>query len=106
MSGNRIVCHKEIEGEKYNVYAPHEEDILAEGWEVYTPPTPEPIEPTQEERYKSRIVELIRERYTQDDEIAILRQRDSKPEEFAEYNAFVESVKVIAHNEIYGEDNV
>lgn len=106
MPGNRIVCHKEIEGEKYNVYAPHEEDILAEGWVEYTPPTPEPIEPTHDERYKSRIVELIRERYTQDDEIALLRQRDGKPEEFAEYNAFVEQCKAQARTEVYGEDGV
>jgi hypothetical protein len=27
------------------------------------------------------------------DELAILRQRDSKPEEFDEYNAFVEKIK-------------
>ncbi len=29
----------------------------------------------------------------EDDELAILRQRDIKPEEFAEYNAFVEQIK-------------
>ena len=106
MPGSRIVCTKEIEGRKFKVYHPSEEKILAEGWEEYTPPTPEPIEPTQEERYKSRIVELIRERYTQDDEIALLRQRDSKASEFAEYDAFVEQCKVTARRDIYGEAGV
>ena len=43
--------------------------------------------------YKERVVARIREKYSVDDEIAILRQRDSKPEEYAEYNAFVEQIK-------------
>lgn len=43
--------------------------------------------------YEQRVVNRIRERYSVDDELAILRQRDSKPEEFAEYNAFVEEIK-------------
>ena len=44
--------------------------------------------------YEQRVVSRIRERYSIDDELAILRQRDAKPEEFAEYNAFVENIKV------------
>lgn len=43
--------------------------------------------------YEQRVVNRIREKYSIDDELAILRQRDTKPEEFAEYNAFVEMVK-------------
>jgi hypothetical protein len=43
--------------------------------------------------YEQRVVNRIRERYSIDDELAILRQRDTKPEEFAEYNAYVERVK-------------
>lgn len=43
--------------------------------------------------YEQRVVNRIREKYSIDDELAILRQRDSKPEEFSEYNAFVEKVK-------------
>ena len=43
--------------------------------------------------YEQRVINRIREVYSVDDEIAILRQRDTKPEEFAEYNAFVERVK-------------
>ena len=101
---SKIVCTKEIEGKQYNIYNPKEEDILAEGWEEYTPPQPEPV--SSEERYKSRIVELIRERYTQDDEIALLRQRDSKADEFAEYDAYVEQCKAQARNEVYGEAGV
>lgn len=43
--------------------------------------------------YEQRIVNRIRKKYSIDDELAILRQRDTKPEEFAEYNAFVEQIK-------------
>ncbi len=43
--------------------------------------------------YKERIVDRIRVVYSVDDELAILRQRDTKPEEFAEYNDFVEQIK-------------
>lgn len=43
--------------------------------------------------YKERVISRIRGRYSADDEIALLRQRDTKPEEFAQYNAFVEQIK-------------
>ena len=43
--------------------------------------------------YKERVVDRIRERYSINDEIAIIRQRDTKPLEFEEYNAFVEQIK-------------
>lgn len=39
---------------------------------------------------------LIRERYTISDELAIHRQRDNKPHEFSEYNAFCEACKDMA----------
>ena len=54
------------------------------------------IEETEEEiiiPYEQRVVDRIREVYSVDDELAILRQRDTKPEEFFEYNAFVEQIK-------------
>jgi hypothetical protein len=48
----------------------------------------EPVPP-----YKERVISRIRGRYSADDEIALLRQRDTKPEEFVQYNAFVEQIK-------------
>ena len=52
---------------------------------------------TAEERkqfkYSNLVVRYIREKYSQDDEFAILRQRDSKPEKFEEYNSFCEECK-------------
>ena len=43
--------------------------------------------------YEERVVSRIRAIYSIDDELAILRQRDTKPEEFNEYNEFVEKIK-------------
>ena len=43
--------------------------------------------------YKERVINRIRAVYSVDDELAILRQKDTKPEEFEEYNSFVEQVK-------------
>lgn len=43
--------------------------------------------------YEERVVSRIRAIYSIDDELAILRQRDTKPEEFSEYNRVVEAIK-------------
>lgn len=47
-------------------------------------------------RYDIMVSELIREKYSLSDELALHRQRDSKPDEFAEYDAFVEDCKAQA----------
>ena len=62
-------------------------DMTAEEIAELNSYVPEPIP------YEQRVVSRIRERYSVDDELAILRQRDAKPLEFAEYNAFVEQIK-------------
>lgn len=62
----------------------------------YREMTEEELSATEEEivlPYEERVVNRIREKYSVNDELAILRQRDTKPEEFAEYNAFVEQIK-------------
>ena len=56
-----------------------------------------------ETAYKAAVERLIRERYTVADEFGILRQRDTKPQEFAEYNAFAEACKAKARAEIAAE---
>ena len=43
--------------------------------------------------YENKIVSLIRKKYNINQELAILRQRDTKPQEFAEYNEYVEQCK-------------
>lgn len=61
----------------------------------------ETVEPgTLRIHYAMLVNEKIRARYDLSEELAILRQRDAKPDEFAEYNAFVEQCKAEARVEI------
>ena len=50
--------------------------------------------------YPQLVENKIRKKYSVSAELAILRQRDTKPEEFAEYNAFCELCKVEAKTEL------
>lgn len=49
--------------------------------------------PEVDNNYGERVESLIRAKYSLSDEIAILRQKDAKPEEFEEYYSFVEECK-------------
>ena len=51
--------------------------------------------------YPNLVSRLISERYSVDDEMAILRQRDTKPDEYKAYNGFCEECKAKASKEIY-----
>lgn len=68
-------------------YVPPTDEQLIEAGYVWE--ETEPILPT----YEEKVVELIRLRYNLNQELAILRQRDSKPDEFAEYNTYCEECK-------------
>ena len=50
--------------------------------------------------YGKLVASVIRESYSIDDELAILRQRESKPVQFAEYNSFCEGVKAMVKNDL------
>lgn len=50
--------------------------------------------------YSELVEKKIRLRYTVSDELAILRQRDTKPSEFSEYNEFCEQCKFQARKEL------
>ena len=50
----------------------------------------------QDKLYPALVEELIRQRYNISQELAIHRQRDTKPTEFAEYNSYCEECKVTA----------
>ena len=61
----------------------------------------EQVEPgTLRIHYAALVNEKIRARYDLSEELAILRQRDTKPNEFEAYNAFVEQCKTEARREI------
>ena len=56
---------------------------------------------SKDKLYGAKVSELIRERYSLDAELAILRQRDEKPDEYQAYFAFCEECKAKAKAEIY-----
>ena len=53
------------------------------------------------DEYENKVVALIRQKYNVNQELAILRQRDAKPQEFAEYNEYVEQCKEQVKNELW-----
>ncbi len=61
--------------------------------ECLTPSLPETVT-----SYEEKVVSLIRQRYSLDEELAIQRQRDIKPEEFGEYFTYCELCKEQARN--------
>lgn len=68
----------------------------------YLPVTVEmPDEEIKDTRsYSEKVVSLIREKYSLDEELAIQRQRDSKPQEFQEYFNYCEECKKKARGEV------
>ena len=60
---------------------------------------------TEEElqaQYENAVNALIREKYTLSQELAILRQKDTKPEEYTAYNEYCEQCKTSARLKILG----
>ena len=57
-----------------------------------------------ERAYDNAIETLIRKRYSIGNELAILRQRDEKPEEFAEYTAYAEECKRSVKAQLGGKE--
>ena len=51
------------------------------------------------DEYENKIVALIRKKYNINQELAILRQRDAKPQEYQEYYDYVEQCKEQVKNE-------
>lgn len=55
-----------------------------------------------EDFYAQEVTRLIRRKYSLSAELSLERQRDRKPEEFAEYDAYCEQCKVEAKAIVYG----
>ena len=56
-------------------------------------------------KYEDLIVSKIRQKYSVNQELAILRQRDTKPIEYSEYYDYVEQCKAYAKEEIWNGNN-
>ena len=82
-----------------NTYVPPTNELLVEaGYEIREVeiPEPAPYQPT----YEERVVELIRQRYTIDDELRNIRMRDTDPDTFNEYYQYVEECKQQAKEQV------
>lgn len=78
--------------EGYNPVPYYRDGKIVYEYEEAIPDLPEE-QPIPEIPYEEQVVAKIRERYSIDDELAILRQRYTKPDEFEAYNAYAESCK-------------
>lgn len=91
---DRVMATLQIGGKW--VANPSLEAFLADDWREYIAPEPTPYQPT----YEERVVELIRQRYTIDDELRNIRMRDTDPDTFNEYYQYVEECKLQAKEEL------
>ena len=89
-----VICRNDVQ-----VINPTEEMIFSDGWQEFFVPEAESYIPT----YEERVEQLIREKYNVNQELAIQRQRDTKPGEFEDYFAYCEVCKAKAKNEIKTE---
>ena len=106
-NGNTVSRPRSLTLGEWTYIPPTDEQLISAGYEIReqedpTPVESEPIEISLDEQYKWKVVELINQKYDSNDEIAILRQKDLKPLEFAEYNQYCEDCKAQAREEIYG----
>lgn len=90
--GAIIVRGASITVDDKRIYNPTETQYQENGWEIYAEPEPSTYIPT----YKERVISLIRQKFCADDELAILRQREEKPQEYQEYYTYVEQCKTEA----------
>ena len=72
--------------------------------QVFIPYTAEQIKAQKKVQYESRVDELIRSKYTLSQELAILRQQESKSEEYKVYFEYCEECKAKAKAEVYGNE--
>lgn len=56
-----------------------------------------------QKQYENKVSALIRKKYSLNAELAILRQRDIKPEEYQAYNDYAEQCKTLVKQELQGE---
>jgi len=86
-----------------NLKSPITEDgyieITKKEYELATINTVE-IAYSKEQQYPKLVEKYIREKYSLSDELAILRQRDTKPEEFTNYYNYAEECKAKAKQDL------
>lgn len=74
-------------------------------YKEYTPDNIPEIEILQMAQYENKVIELIRQMYTIDEELAIQRQKETKPNEFEIYFNYCEECKLKAKEQFNYEQN-
>lgn len=92
-AGEEITTIVEIPAEMETYYTC---DLIAKEY------TAEQLEKQKQAKYERLVEQYIRQQYSISQELAILRQRDSKVEEFNAYNEYAEECKAKAYLEVYG----
>lgn len=67
-------------------------------------PRPGPTAEEKQAQYERRVDGLIRLKFTISQELAILRQKDSKSQEYKAYFDYCEECKTTARKEVYGNE--
>ena len=78
--------------------------ITGEDGEPIVVPRPEPTAEQKQTQYEKRVDELIRSKYTLSQELAAIRQQESKSEEYTAYFAYCEECKRQAKEEVFGNE--
>ena len=118
-----VIVGKEIDkdgkvteqGEKFKAYTDEEREAFWQGntgggigidTDGISPkwlPKPTKTAEQVQAEYENAVNAKIREKYTLSQELSILRQKDEKADEYAEYYAYCEQCKAQAKIETYGE---
>lgn len=96
INGKRVFFNGILQVGNKQIINPTEELLVADGWQEYIPAPVEPYVPT----YEERVEQLIRERYSLNQELAIQRQRETKVDEFNAYYEYCEECKTKAKQEL------
>ena len=95
INGKRVFFNGILNTGNKQIINPTEMQILADGWQEFVVPETVPYIPS----YEELVEQLIREKYSINQELAIQRQRDIKPSEFDDYFAYCEECKLKAKQE-------
>lgn len=85
---------------KLSVMIEKQKEKIAKQKHIEPPIVTELTEEQKQRNYAARVSEYIREKYTIQDEIAILRQQNVKAAEYQEYYAYCEACKARAKAEL------
>ena len=92
LDNKRVARPKEVSIDGVIYIPPTDEQLIAAGYSIVDEPASSIKR--QFKSYGQQVDQLIRQRYSISEELAIQRQRELKPEEFQEYFNFCEQCKL------------